>query len=64
MLRANKRNALAANTIAHRAGLIETEQFVPVVDEQVEVSEKTLTENSPNVRIGGLNRPQVLNYGG
>src|ERR1700722_11039837 len=41
MLGGNKRNALAADTIPHRAGFVETEQFVRVVDKQVKVSEKT-----------------------
>ena len=57
-------NALAANTIAHRAGLVEAEQSVSVIDKQVEVSEEALAENPSNARIGRLNRSQVLNYSG
>src|ERR1700749_3542410 len=59
MLRADKGNAFAAYTFAHRTGLVQTEQFVPVVHKQVEVSEKTLAEDAPNARIGGLNRSEV-----
>ena len=63
MLRGHKGNAFAAQAIAHRTGLVETKQFVPVVDEQVEVSEKAFTENPPDPRIGCLNRSEVLDYG-
>jgi hypothetical protein len=64
MLRADKGNALAAHAISHRTGLVETEQFVSIVDKQVKVSKKTLTENPANARIGGLNLSKVLDYGG
>jgi hypothetical protein len=35
---------------------------VPIVDEQIEVSEEALAENSPNPGIGCLNLPKVLDY--
>ncbi len=63
MLRGDKGNALAAHTVPHRICLVETKQFVSIVDKQVEVSEKTLTENPPNARIGCLNLSEVLDYG-
>src|SRR5258708_30233808 len=61
-LRGHEGNTLAAHTISHRIGLVETEQFVPIVDEQVEMSEKTLTQNSPNPRIGCPNLSKVVDH--
>src|ERR1700721_56253 len=59
-LRRHEGNALAAYMISHRVGLVETKQFVPVVDKQVEMSEETLTQNSPNPRIGCSNLSKVV----
>ena len=36
---------------------------MPIVDEQIEVSEKILAEDPPNPRIGCPNLPKVLDYG-
>ena len=53
-------NVLATHLLPHRVGLVETEQFVFVVDEHVEVCEKRLTENPAYVGISGLNLSKAL----
>ena len=52
MLRCHQWNAFAVHFVSHYLGLVETEQFVPIVDEQIEVSEEALAKNSPNPGIG------------
>jgi len=43
-IRGNQWDALAAHSLAHRPGFVETKQFVRIVDEQVEVCQKILAE--------------------
>ena len=52
---ATQRNVLAADTLAHHACLVETEQLVRIVDQQVEVREEIFTEDPANAGIGCLN---------
>ncbi len=53
---------LAANSFTHRMRVVDTEQFVLIVDENVEVCEEALAEYLPNARIGGLNLSEVLHH--
>src|ERR1700733_7381238 len=55
VLRCHERNALAAHAFPHCARLVKTQEFVRIVDEQVEVGEEVFTENSTNAGIGCLN---------
>src|SRR6266567_300945 len=56
----HERDLFAAHTFSHRACLVETKQFVRVVDQQVEVGEEVFPEDSTNARIGCLNLSEVL----
>ena len=46
----------------HRAGLVQTNQFMRIVDKQVEVAKKVFAEHPTNTSVGGSNRPQILDY--
>jgi len=48
------------HTPAQRGCLVETNPFVSIIDKQVEMCEKILTENPADARIGCLNLPKVL----
>jgi hypothetical protein len=43
----------------HAAGLVETEQHVPLIDEQVKVSEKVLAENAADLGIRRLDSCEI-----
>jgi hypothetical protein len=50
---------LATHKIPHRAGLVQTNQYMRIVDKQVEVSKKILAQQPTNTRVGRL---EALRY--
>src|SRR5579859_837508 len=63
VVRRQQRDVLTAYTLAQPAARVETELFVPVVDEQIKVCQEIFAEQSSNAVIGGLDLWKVLDYG-